>query len=221
MSNRVQILSIIGFGVASMFLAESWPGLFWFAPAASIGILRAYIIIHGPDVRDRLGEDEGYAMQQRWTWGTTVLVAAYVCALWYREKIGLDLMISLQVANILLVGAELYYSHLKEANPMREQLEAMREKLAAVSEELRTEREQFAQAANDVASEREKLAGMSQQFEAAAKEVRTAQAKARKMSQAVAVDKYFVRFCPNCATANRWTKKKESHVCACGTELCE
>jgi len=219
MTQRSQIWTVIGVGVAGMFAAEVAPGWFSWMPPLAIGILRAYIIIHGPDIRERLGPDEGHAMASQWTWGTTTLVAAYVGVLWYRDVISDDLGISLQVVNILLVGAEIYYSHLKrdpsdDAPDLSQALADSEAKVETISDELRKKSQSF----EDM---REQFETASRKLADAEKVARMAGKKSLAMSRPVAVDKYYVRFCPTCARANRWTKKKESHRCECGRELCE
>lgn len=220
-------LFVVVSGVVFMFAAEVWPGFFFFAPPAAIGILRAYIIIHGPDIRDRIGGDDGYVFEKNWMWGSTVLVGLYILALYARDKIDLDMMVSLEVANVLLVGAEMYYSHLKGGAPdkvreMSETIHKLREDVGTLSENLREKSDTIAEMSENLREKSENIGQMSETIDVNSDTIRKTLAKVGKMSEVVRIGKYNFRFCPNCATPNRWTSGKASHSCTkCGRELCE
>ena len=132
MKNR--ILSIIALGIVSMFAAEVRPDLAWWAPPLAIGVLRAYILIESSRLKAAFPKHEKFA--NRWSYASSVLVAFYIFALFVREKIGFDLFMSLQAANVLLIGAELFYSRLSLIEPNRVTIETQKDQIDTLSDEI-------------------------------------------------------------------------------------
>jgi len=129
-----KILSLIALGIIAMFAAEVLPALAWWFPPLAIGVLRAYIIIESTRIKNNFPDDYGFAVN--WTVGTSVLVAAYIAALWYRGTIGIDLFMSLQTCNIMLIGAELFYSKLSTLSPDRVWIDALQKQIDQYRQEI-------------------------------------------------------------------------------------
>lgn len=137
MKNR--ILLIIALGIVSMFAAEVRPDLAWWAPPLAIGVLRAYILIESSRLKNAFPKDKSFA--NRWSYASSGLVALYILALVVRGKIDWDLFMSLQAANVLLIGAELFYSRLSLIEPDRVKIGEQKDQIDQLLLEQKEDRE--------------------------------------------------------------------------------
>lgn len=137
MKQRTALYAVIGLGIVSMCLAEITPALFWWLPVVFVGIARAYIIIQTPAVKAIAGEDHWKATA--WVWFSSALSAWYIWELLQTGRITSDLHTSLQVSNILAIGAEWYYSQIQAGGSwenVRDENETLRADLAQAQERL-------------------------------------------------------------------------------------
>lgn len=105
---KQQLYFVLGLGILSMALAEAFPVTGYYGLPLAIGVLRAYVIILSPFVKKHFPESSNIA--NGWMFGSTGLIAFYIYSLFIQEKIDFDLQLSLHTGNIMLVGAEWYYS---------------------------------------------------------------------------------------------------------------
>ena len=122
LSSEITLLSVVLIGLGLVFAGEVAPDSAHFAPPLAFILLRGYVVMRGKDVRERTKDNTA----RWWTWGSTAIASAYIASLMFREirPISIDYMISLQAANIMLVGAEIYYSILAAESPSKIKLKA-------------------------------------------------------------------------------------------------
>jgi len=245
LARQSTMLAVIAIGVICMFAGEVFPEKAWWAPILAFIVLRAYVVMQGKEIRER-AKNKGTA--GFWTWGSTALAAAYITGLHFQDKdtYTLSLMISLHVANIMLVAAEIYYSILsgkhpaelknesleKEIESKDGEIEKLKDDLIVVKmsfdlqkEEIEKQKEQNENLSKQIESNTGRIQELELANEFKLNELGKVNQRLTKLKKSVSIiqsvgKNYRACYCPQCSNFNSWGIAAKNVVCSnCGYEI--
>jgi hypothetical protein len=252
-SLNIQFFVVAIFAIGASFATEVLPdsyefsrvqGYYWLMPLG-IALSRLFIVAYTSTLK-KLYPDEEHKFEI-WAWTVTGLIAVYILHLWQFSANPIKPAVhwSLQLLNVVLVGAEFYYGRLmlKTKEVMYE--ETLKDEIAAAEntikeywqelEELRPQIENHRQRIGSLESELDGYRTAKEfadlEIEGLRKEIEKAHASLTAHSKAIAIGQKVLAgelkgsagkivVCPNCHTPDFVGHRAKSKKCEnCKTEL--